>query len=563
MGRAFARTGVAAAALWALCGAPAHAFEIDSGNPDLAIRWDNTVRANLAARVESRDNKIGNSALSDEGDYSFDNRDLVAKRLDLLSEFDVVYMKRYGGRLSGAAWYDGAYSGTSRSNPNPPLVNIPSYVGNQYSSTTKRLYAGPSGEVLDAFVFGGIDLGDVPVNAKLGRHTTYWGESLFLGGHLHSISYSQSPLDLQKGFATPGTEAKELFRPLNQLSVQAQVTDTLSLAAHYMLEWESARYPEGGTYLGPVDFVFNGPDRQFLVLPAAVGGPGFATRGPASEPRQSGEFGLSGRWSPAWLDGTMGVYYRNFADKLPQTFLTSVPAATRQYNLIYADNIELYGISLAKNIGGVSLGTEVSKRVNTPLNSQVLGVVPGLPSQGDTAGPRGDTWHALVNVLGTVPKTPVFDSATWAAELQYSSWDKVRSGANLFNALGFAPCNATATAPAKDKWDGCTTKNYWGIGVAFTPTWYQVFPGVDLSAPLTYAVGVSGNAATVFGGNEGLGNYSLGLSADVQQKYRFDLKYIDFLGRYKDNGTAVTSTNGLTTFLRDRGFVSLTFRTTF
>jgi hypothetical protein len=78
MGRAFARTGVAAAALWALCGAPAHAFEIDSGNPDLAIRWDNTVRANLAARVESRDNKIGNSALSDEGDYSFDNRDLVA-----------------------------------------------------------------------------------------------------------------------------------------------------------------------------------------------------------------------------------------------------------------------------------------------------------------------------------------------------------------------------------------------------------------------------------------------------------------------------------------------------
>jgi len=561
MGRAFARTGVAAAALWALCGGTAHAFEIDSGNPDLAIRWDNTVRANLAARVEGRDNKIGNSVLADEGDYSFDNGDFVAKRLDLLSEFDVIYQKRFGGRVSGAAWYDGAYTGTSRSNPT--FAAIPSYVGNQYSSTTKRLYRGGSGELLDAFVFGGVDLGDVPVNAKLGRHTTYWGESLFLGGHLHSISYSQNPLDLQKGFATPGTEAKELFRPLNQLSLQAQVTDTLSLAAQYMFEWESARYPEGGTYLGPVDFVFNGPDRQFLVLPAAVGGPGFAQRGPASEPGQSGEFGLSARWSPAWLDGTLGAYYRNFADKLPQTFLTSVPAATRQYNLIYADNIELYGVSLAKNIGGVSLGTEVSKRVNTPLNSQVLGVVPGLPSKGDTAGPRGDTWHALVNVLGTVPKTPVFDSATWAAELQYSRWDKVRSGANLFNALGFAPCNATAAAPAKDKWDGCTTKDYYGISFAFTPTWYQVMPGVDLSAPLTYAVGVSGNAATVFGGNEGLGNYSLGLSADVQQKYRFDLKYIDFLGRYKDNGSAVTATNGLTTFLRDRGFVSLTFRTTF
>ena len=65
------------------------------------------------------------------------------------------------------------------------------------------------------------------------------------------------------------------------------------------------------------------------------------------------------------------------------------------------------------------------------------------------------------------------------------------------------------------------------------------------------------------GRNQGLGNYSLGVGADVLQKYRFDLKYIDYLGHYRDNGTAVTSTNGLTTFLRDRGAVSLTFKTTF
>jgi hypothetical protein len=49
----------------------------------------------------------------------------------------------------------------------------------------------------------------------------------------------------------------------------------------------------------------------------------------------------------------------------------------------------------------------------------------------------------------------------------------------------------------------------------------------------------------------------------VFQKYRIDLKYIDYVGRYKANASAVTSTNGLTTFLKDRGFLSLTFRTTF
>ena len=555
-GRAIAPTRVAAAAFCTLLAGTAYALEIDSGNPDVAIRWDNTVRANAALRVEGRDNKIGNSALADEGTYSFDNGDFVSKRFDLLSELDVIYKKRHGARISGTAWYDGAYGEASRSNP--ALAGVSSYVGNQYSGYTKRFYAGPSAELMDAFVFGGIDLGDVPVNAKLGRHTTYWGESLFLGGHLHSVSYAQTPLDLQKGFATPGTEAKELFRPLNQLSLQAQVTDTLSLAAHAIFEWEAARYPEGGTYLGPVDFVFNGPDRQLLAVVPGVG-PVFAQRGAALEPGNTGEYGLSARWSPAWLDGTLGAYYRNFADKLPQTLRT----APTTYNLVYADNVELYGLSLAKNIAGVSVGAEVSQRRNTPLNAAVLGLAPGLPAQGETNGPRGDTWHALVNVLGTVSKTALFDAATWAAELQYSRWDQVRSGANLFNAIGFAPCNATATAAAKDKWDGCTTKDYWGVGMAFTPTWYQVFPGVDLSAPMTYAVGISGNAATVFGGNEGLGNYTLGVSADVQQKYRFDLKYIDYVGSYKDNGTAVTSTNGLTTFLKDRGFVSLTFRTTF
>src|SRR5262249_36774533 len=86
---------------------------------------------------------------------------------------------------------------------------------------------------------------------------------------------------------------------------------------------------------------------------------------------------------------------------------------------------------------------------------------------------------------------------------------------------------------------------------------------VDLSAPLTYSTGLKGNAATIFGGNEDTGTYTVGLGADVQQKYRFDLKYIDWFGRYRDNGTAVTTQNGFTTLLKDRGFVSLTFKTTY
>ncbi|HEY1092940.1 MAG TPA: DUF1302 family protein, partial [Burkholderiaceae bacterium] len=416
-----------AAAVLALFAGAAGAVEISTSNPDLSIRFDNTLRLNYAQRIEAIDSKIGNSAIADEGTYSFNKGEAVAKRIDLLSEFDLVYKKHYGVRVSGTAWRDYAYDSASRTNPNAPYNNIPSYAGKTYSPYVQRLYRGGSGEIMDAFVFGGFDLGEVPVQAKLGRHTVYWGESLLLGGNLHSVAYAQNPLDLQKGFATPGTEAKELFRPLNQLSLQAQVSETLSLQAQYMLQWESFRYPEGGTYLGPVDFAFRGPDRQFISA-----GLGFAANGGELAPKQRGEWGISARWSPDWLDGTLGFYVRDFADKMPQSLITQVAPNNSRYNLVYADGIKLYGISLAKSVAGMSLGAEFSIRRNTPLSSQVLGIAPGLPAQGATNGPRGDTQHALINLLGTAGKTGAWDSLVWMAEFTASKYTKVRSGANLF-----------------------------------------------------------------------------------------------------------------------------------
>ena len=555
-----------AAAACAIGTAPAQAFEIDTGNPDLAVRWDNTPRINLGMRAEKRNDLIGNNAISDEGTYSFDRGDLVAARVDWFSELDIAFQKRYGARISAQAWYDGAYGTHGRSNPNQPLASIPSYIDNRFTDYTRDLYRGPDAEFLDAFVFGRFDLGETPLTVKLGRHTLYWGESLFVNGNLNSIAYAQNPLDLQKGFATPGAEAKELFRPLNQLSAQAAVSDELTLMAQYYFEWDSFRYPEGGTFLGPVDFAFRGPQRQFVPLLAQLGLGGFAMNGGNINPDEMGDWGIGARWSPQWLDGTLGFYYRNFSDKLPQVLLTRLgPNNTSQYNLVYADNISLYGISLAKNIGGVSVGAELSYRANTPLNAVVLGnaTAAGVLPGGETAGPRGNTANGLVNVLGVIPKTALFDAATWAGELVWAHLVSVRSGANLFQGVGYGGCAATATAPAKDKWDGCTTDNYFGMSAAFTPTWYQVFPGVDLSAPMAVFAGLKGNAPTVFGGNQGNGNYAIGLSADVYQKYRFDLKYIDYFGHTRDNGTQVTAQNGFTTLLKDRGSVYLTFKTTF
>ncbi|HSD39778.1 MAG TPA: DUF1302 domain-containing protein [Rhodocyclaceae bacterium] len=555
----------------------AQAFEFDTGNSDVSVRWDNTLRYNLAQRVEGRNNSIANDPKFDEGDYKFDRGDLVANRIDLLSELDVVYKKNFGFRLSGAGWYDAAYNDKAVTNPNlrdafgQPVPS--SYVGSQYSGYTKRYYVGPAGELLDAFVFTNFDAGSAAVKARLGRHSVVWGESLFLGGAIHSVSYSQVPLDLQKGFATPGVEAKELFRPLNQISTQVQLTNELSVAAQYFLEWENFRFPEGGTYLGPADFAFNGPDRIVLATHPAAGGLGY-TRGDAVTPKNTGEFGLNTRWSPEFLDGTLGVYYRRYADKIPQVLVTSLAAvggqplaAKSQYQAIYADKIDLFGISLAKSVGGVSVGAELSYRHNTPLLSQTLGnaSATGTPSQGDTPGPRGNTVHALTNLMGNIASTDFFDAASWATEVTWARWTGISSGANLFNGVGYNGCRGPSAAAASgDKWDGCATHDFIGLAVAFTPTWYQVFPGVDLSLPANYSTGLMGNAPVAFGGNEGLGNYSVGIAADIFQKYRVDLKYVDYFGKYRTNAAGnITTFNGFTTVLSDRGFASLTLKTTF
>jgi hypothetical protein len=97
-------------------------------------------------------------------------------------------------------------------------------------------------------------------------------------------------------------------------------------------------------------------------------------------------------------------------------------------------------------------------------------------------------------------------------------------------------------------------------------------PGVDLLAPITWSQGLKGNAAVTGGGNENTGSFSFGLAADVYNRYRVDLKYVGFFGDYQTcavptQACAVAGgalqANGTLAGLSDRGFINLTFKTTF
>ncbi|TWJ11344.1 DUF1302 domain-containing protein, partial [Geobacter argillaceus] len=455
-------------------GVNAVAFEIPTDNEDVVIHWDNTFRYTLAQRLKGQNKDLIGSINHDDGNRNFDVG-IVSSRLDLLSETDLVYKKDFGFRLSGALWYDPIYK-AGLDNRSPQTSNHlekgqPSPGLNQY---TKRRFAGPDGELLDAFVFGKLNIGDVPINVRAGRHTIYWGEAFFPAAGSNGISYGQSPIDMAKALAMPGVELKEIFRPLNQVSVQVQPTNELTIAGQYYLEWESNIFPEGGSYLGMVDGWMN--SGESFIFPGPPGGPPlvWVPNGGDHRPSDMRDWGIKVAYSPEWLNGTLGFHYRNFSDKMPQVLMDA-----SGYHNDYKSNISLYGISFAKQILGVSVGSELSYRRNMPLTSQWFA----------PAGARGDTMHAVVNFLTLLPKTPLFDTGSAILEFAYGRWNRVsengqyftgRAGTNIFG----QPTNLGI---------GHATRDNSTVTVNLVPEWKQVLPGVDLAMPLNFSVGMHGN----------------------------------------------------------------------
>ena len=592
----------------------AGAAEVRTGNPDVVIRWDNTIRLNLAHRAEGQDAYILNSPNFDDGDRNFDTG-LVSARFDLLTEFDLVFRDRYGFRVSGAGWYDAAYEDLD----NNHVVSSNHIVQGRQAlglpNQTDHYFRGPGGEILDAFAFARFDIGDMPLNIKAGRHTVFWGEAML--SPVHSLSYGQSALDLGKLFSVPGTEAKELFLPRTAISAQLQATSELSFAAQYFLDWEQARIPESGSFLGFNDHLLRG-GQSFIFGPAAVtplnpNGVNLLWRGRDVAPDKTGDWGVSARWSPQWLDGTLGAYYRETADILPQgyalpavrpgtpaglctalglqpigptTCYINPSAATvpqilagtiGKYGASYAGDIKLSGLSLSKNLWGVSVGADLNYRENMPLLSDTVTVLPAslsrvssvlpagtlfaMPGSGNPGGARGNTWHGVLNAFSSFSENPLWDSANLIVELTWNHWSDVTQNAAVFkgrdNYMVAGPAGTPVTP--KDK----VTKDFYGVAFNFTPTRFQVLPGVDLSLPMSYSRGLSGNSAVILGGNEGAGSYALGVALDVQSRYRFDLKYVDFLGGTTLNpAQAISSSAGANALLTDRGFLAFTFKTT-
>ncbi|MCW5645072.1 MAG: DUF1302 domain-containing protein [Rhodoferax sp.] len=534
-----------------------HAMELDTGNPDIKARWDNTIKYSNAFRVKGASPQLAstrfgpggvvgpNNSNQDDGDNNF-GKGLVSNRIDLFSEFD-LQSSNFGLRVSAAAWYDSVYNG-STDNTSLTSNHVPA---SAFPSETRKVM-GQDAELLDAFVWGRFDVADRPVTMRLGRHTLLWGETLFFGAN--GIAGGQAPLDLVKLLSVPNSQFKEIARPTGKLSGQIHLSDTLSLGAYIGYEWEQTRLMPVGAYLSATDTLGPGAERL------NAGPTGIFVKQPDIKARDSGQWGLQLRWHAEDIETDFGLYAIRYNATGPSniyTTLTGFPPgpggpgnlAASSYRWAYHEGIRAFGVSAAKTVGAWSLAGEASIRRNTPLASSGQSVLPSIGvgvnyDNNDNPGYAvGETAHLNFSWLASLGPSFISDEASFLGEIAWNTRTKVTKNARMLNP------NADKSATA--------------LRMVYAPTYRQVMPGLDLtpSIGLGYTWGRSSALGNAFGADKG-GDINLGISGIYLGKWIASLNYVHYLGPIggsTDNNSNVQFKQAL----KDRNFVTFSLRTTF
>jgi Protein of unknown function (DUF1302) len=508
----------------------ASAGEIELANDDVKMRWDNTIKYSAGYRLKSPSATLTADPNQDDGNRNF-KKGLISNRFDLLSELDVAYKKDYGFRVSAAAWNDDVYKRTN-DNDSAATANNSSVASNAFNDRTRTLH-GQKVDLLDAFAYANGNVNELPANVRLGRHTVLYGESLFFGNN--GIANGQAPMDIIKLLSVPGSQFKEIARPVNQVSSQVQLTDRVSLGGYYQFKWEETRIPSAGSYFSNAD-VLEGGERFFL--PPAFGG-GFLTRGADMKPKNSGQGGAQIRWRPEGRDVELGFYATQYHDKVPQVYL--MPMAG-DYRIAYAgQNTKAYGLSASGQVGEANVSGEVSVRRDAALVSDPAILMNSANDNfGNPAYAIGNSVHAQVSSIYILQPSKLWGSASFLGELAWNQRTSITQNPNAIAAN--------------------SSKDAWAMRMIFTPTWYQVAgTGVDLSLPVGLGYSAKGNSSVVANfnpsGRKG-GDLSIGLQGAYQQVWRFGVNYTTFFG---EEGTALNNLGQLSfkQTYKDRDFVSV------
>ncbi len=212
----------------------------------------------LFTRPNPGDGLAGNQA--DSGTLNYDKGDRFSTPLKLLTDVE-IRKGDFGLLVRGKAWYDDALeNGDVRLGNQPNNYNgVRPGLGPQPGGTFTDVFRSPWPEaslsddgfedeqqfsnalLLDAYLYGGFDVGETKLQLRLGRQVINWGESVFIQG-VNQIN----PIDVPAA-RRPGAELKEVLLPVAMAYANWGFSFG-SMELFYQFEWDNTSIDSCGTY---------------------------------------------------------------------------------------------------------------------------------------------------------------------------------------------------------------------------------------------------------------------------------------------------------------------------
>ena len=223
---------------------PAQAIDLSDG--ELQLSLDTTLSHGLTFRIQDQDDLLISDVNGNDGDLNY-KPGLVSNTSKFTTDLDLGY-GNFGAflRLNGFLDFENEHGERERT----PL-----------SDEAKEL-VGQDIILLDAYLTGAFDVGNVAIDLRLGSHVLNWGESTFIQNGINAIN----PFDVSK-LRLPGSELREGLLPVPMVSASVALTYNLSVEGFYQLDWEKTKIDPVGSYYSVIDYAGPGAEKAVVALP--------------------------------------------------------------------------------------------------------------------------------------------------------------------------------------------------------------------------------------------------------------------------------------------------------